>query len=276
MKRARQHWSLVFAGALTLAVAWSGAAWAQGILDTKHNLSAVAGSGANRSAGNQEIYLTAGTSEVCVFCHTPHGADTNVAAPLWNRAVTNTATYTMYSSPTLDSAPSAANMGVSLACLSCHDGTIAFDALRNLPGPGGYDANPLATGRNPAGWTWAGSIKTMNARGITDIAEGGTDLSNDHPIAMIYSAGRSPSSTSSDETTGFTTATLSGTRVWVSRAVPAPGAETITLPLYGTSVADGRVQCATCHDPHRKSSLFLRASNNDSSKLCRTCHLKDQ
>lgn len=273
MKPTRRHTLLAVTAALAVTLAWSGPGWGQGILDTKHNLSTTVGTGANRTAGAQEIYLTAGTTEVCVFCHTPHGADTTVSAPLWNRAVANTAGYTMYSSPTMDSSPSAANMGVSLACLSCHDGTIAFDALRNLPGPGGYDPAPVAGGRNPTGWVWNGGTKTMNGRGITQIAEGGTDLSNDHPIAMIYSAARSPSSTSTDETTGFTAAALNGTRLWVTRAVP--GAETISLPLYGASLADGRVQCATCHDPHRKATTFLRASNNDGSRLCRTCHLKD-
>jgi predicted CXXCH cytochrome family protein len=254
----------------------AGVGWAeaQGILDTKHNLSAVAGTGATRSAGNQEIYLTTGTAEVCVFCHTPHGADSAVKAPLWNRAVNVGTAYTMYSSPTLDSAPDQANMGVSLACLSCHDGTIAFDALRNLPGPGGYDPNPSASGRAPTGWTWQGGFKTMAGRGITEI---GTDLTNDHPIAMIYNDARSPSSLSQDETTGFTAATLSSSRVFVQRSVSVPSGSPIPakLPLFGTSVADARVQCASCHDPHTKTTTFLRVDNTQSSALCRTCHVKD-
>jgi predicted CXXCH cytochrome family protein len=255
----------------------AGVGWAeaQGILDTKHNLSAVGGTAANRTAGNQELYLTAGTAEICVFCHTPHGADTNVKAPLWNRAVTSS-TYTVYASPTMDSAPSsvAAEMGVSLACLSCHDGTVAFDALRNLPGPGGYDASPGTSGRNPTGWTWNSGKKDMTGRGITEI---GTDLSNDHPIAMIYSAAKSPSSTDQDETTGFTTATLNGSRVWVERTVTVPGQSSISakLPLFGTSTADARVQCASCHDPHSSMTTFLRVDNTKSSALCRTCHKKD-
>ena len=28
------------------------------------------------------------TSEICVFCHTPHGADTTAPAPLWNKVLT--------------------------------------------------------------------------------------------------------------------------------------------------------------------------------------------
>jgi len=268
MRRVAQL-GLVGVVAIGMLLAGVRAAQAQGILDTKHNLSTVAGTGANRTAGAQEIYVTAGTNEVCVFCHTPHGADTSVAAPLWNRRVANTTTYQMYTSPTLDSSPDANNMGVSLACLSCHDGTIAFDALRNLPGSGGYDPNAPR-----AGYTFNSGIIDMSNRGITRIAENGTDLRNDHPIAMVYNDARSPSSTSGDETTGFTTATTTNNgRVWVTRTI---GNEAINLPLYGTAVADARVQCASCHDPHRKSTTFLRVSSTDGSKLCLTCHRKDQ
>src|SRR3972149_11902096 len=50
-----------------------------------------------------------GTSEVCVFCHTPHGGATDVAggaAPLWNRNMTTVMNnnYTMYTSPNFDNA----------------------------------------------------------------------------------------------------------------------------------------------------------------------------
>jgi predicted CXXCH cytochrome family protein len=272
--------ALVLVAATAGLIAGSAGVEAQGILDTKHNLSALAGEGANRTPGNQEIYLsTGGVQEVCVFCHTPHGADTAVNAPLWNRAKTTVTTYQMYASPTMDSTPSntAANMGVSLACLSCHDGTVAFDALRNLPGPGGYSTNP-----GSAGWTWNLGINNMSTRGITNIGAGadGTgndDLRNDHPIAMIYNDARSPSSTSQDETTGFTPATSLLGRVFVERTGMTNPTPTVVpkLPLYGTAVADARVQCASCHDPHAKTTTFLRVDNSVGSALCRTCHKKD-
>ncbi|MFQ5897604.1 MAG: cytochrome c3 family protein [Candidatus Methylomirabilia bacterium] len=238
---------LVAAGALVLAAV--GGAWAQGILDTKHNLSTNAGTGANRAAGAQEIYLTAGTSEVCVFCHTPHGADTSVTAPLWNRAAITTTGYQLYTSPTLDATTSGPT-GVSAACLSCHDGTIAFDALRNLPGSGGFDANAPS-----ANWTWAGGITNMSGRGITLL---GTDLRDDHPVSMVYSDAKSPSSASgtNDHATGFTAA--------------ANGYVSGELPLYS-----GLVQCGTCHDPHRANTKTFLRKANDNSDLCLTCHKKN-
>src|SRR3972149_6300104 len=106
--------------------------WAvENVRMTKHNLSA-----------NTNIGAT-GTTEVCIFCHTPHGGDTTVgggSAPLWNRTVPTSGSYSqVYTSPNFDAIDSdTANKGkpkgVSLACLSCHDGTIAFDALANFGG----------------------------------------------------------------------------------------------------------------------------------------------
>ena len=244
-----------------LVVGMVGWAEAQGILNTRHNLSST--SGAASALGDIK---TAGTGEVCVFCHTPHGADTAVKAPLWNRAIsTNTSGYTMYNSATLDAAPDKNNMGVSLACLSCHDGSIAFDALRNMPGSGGYNPSPAAGG--VSNWTFTNAAsKTMPTDRVTNL---GTDLSNDHPVAMLYSDARSPSATSADETAGFyATATLSNGRVVVQNTSAAVNAQ---VPLY-----EGRVQCASCHDPHRSDTpTFLRVANDPGSKLCRTCHKKD-
>lgn len=253
MERIARSLFVVLASA-TLVLAGLAPAHAQGILNTRHNLAS--GVGASPSGDIK----TTGTNEVCVFCHTPHGADTTVKAPLWNRAI-STATYNMYNSATLDAVPSASNLGVSAACLSCHDGTIAFDALRNLPGSGGYDPNPAAGG--VTNWTFTNApTKMMPAGRITNL---GTDLSNDHPIAMVYTDARSPSSTSADEATGFYNTVTNGTKTWVENTTLSQ-----RVPLYET-----RVQCASCHDPHRSDTgTFLRYSNAE-SKLCRTCHRKD-
>ncbi len=93
--------------------------------------------------------------EVCVVCHTPHNASSNVI-PLWNHATT-TSTFTTYSSSTLNAAvgsPSAS----SKACLSCHDGTVAINSF------GGQIGN-----------------KFPYSSYIID-----PNLSNDHPVSFIY------------------------------------------------------------------------------------------
>ncbi len=112
-----------------------------GIVGSAHDFSAEAWSG----------------GRICIVCHTPHNADTSISeAPLWNHELT-TATFTLYSSPTLDATLGQPG-GASKLCLSCHDGTVAIDSF------GG------ATG----------------TEFITGAALLGTDLANDHPISFTY------------------------------------------------------------------------------------------
>ena len=86
------------------------------VRNTKHNLS-VSGPGPVRAVTE---------SQVCVFCHTPHGAENVPAAPLWNRQLSG-ATYTPYTSNSIDATDIAASPGgSSKLCLSCHDGTLAI------------------------------------------------------------------------------------------------------------------------------------------------------
>ncbi len=117
--------------------------------------------------------LSANGSQICVYCHTPHNANTSVAAPLWNRQ-SSAASYTMYTSATIVMTIAGTPQGVSLACLSCHDGTLAYNALIN---PG--DATNSGT--------MSGDHKI------------GPDLSNDHPISVTYNAAL--------DSAGFVTAT---------------------------------------------------------------------
>ncbi|MCP4217807.1 MAG: cytochrome c3 family protein [bacterium] len=102
------------------------------------------------------------TGELCITCHTPHNADTTVTdAPLWNHEVT-VATFTVYSSGTLNANDLGQPDGVSKLCLSCHDGSVALDSF------GG------TTGTNPLDPASSGFI--------------GTDLGNDHPVSFTYQA----------------------------------------------------------------------------------------
>jgi hypothetical protein len=103
-----------------------------------------------------------GTNEICVFCHTPHNAKSPQLAPLWNHAST-TATYTLYSSPTMDETPLQPR-SPSKSCLSCHDGTVATDSYGNRTGTNLMPGTP-------------GTPGSQNL---------GTDLSDDHPVSVYW------------------------------------------------------------------------------------------
>jgi predicted CXXCH cytochrome family protein len=72
----------------------------------------------------------------------------------------------MYSSATINGTVAATPSGVSLACLGCHDGTVAVNNLVNQPNLG-------STG-NP-------TFLTNASTALLD-----TDLRNDHPISITY------------------------------------------------------------------------------------------
>ncbi len=104
------------------------------------------------------------TTQVCVFCHTPHNASAAIPVVLWNHAPT-TATYTIYASATLKGTVSQPS-GVSKACLSCHDGSIAVNSLVNAPADGTAGTASLMTGA----------------------ARLGTNLQAHHPVSVTYRA----------------------------------------------------------------------------------------
>jgi hypothetical protein len=240
--------ALLAAMLLLIACAWLPApvADAQRISDvrgTRHNLGTT-GPGSTKAASG-------GTSEVCVFCHTPHGAtqqDQGGAAlrsPLWNRRVPAGTTYTPYTSSTLDAQSIAAGFdsqpgGSSKLCLSCHDGTLAIGNVNVLNGT----ANPTIpmVGTGPGGVMPPGEGTTT---GFTRFL--GTDLRNDHPISITFNAAlanrdgelRVPDA---QQRWPAGSGSVIGLR--------APGLKPL-LPLEATgSGGAGQVQCASCHDPH--------------------------
>jgi hypothetical protein len=278
------------AGVIALSLVASGSALA-GIASTKHNLSTTG------TAGN--VRMTAGTADICVFCHTPHAANLTVAAPLWNK--TNSGqTYTTYntaSSTTIDGSVLAVG-SVSLACLSCHDGTQAMDNIINAPGSGGLDGTGGgAGGRTAIGattivWDPAQSARVSAAGNMLSgtVAMLGIDLTNDHPIGIQYCGGGqttgAPAGACVD--TDFvapSNATINGQPVWwVNTAGGTAGRNKSDMILYTRTFTGGTgpsVECASCHDPHVEAgtgtvaagATFLRVSN-DGSAVCRACHNK--
>lgn len=249
-----------------------------GIAATKHNLGAT-GTGVNKT--------TAGTDEICVFCHTPHAADTTAPAPLWNKRLTTGATYSTYAtlnSSTIDGEILSVG-SISLACLSCHDGTQAMDNIINAPGSGGYDVT--GGGTNGLGYTWTGARVDANGKMInaaTTLAMLGSDLSNDHPIGIQYCGGgqtaASPTGACKDvDFVAPSNATINTNLVWWVDTTGGTGGtrDKTDMILYSrafTGATGPSVECGSCHDPHSSTNAtFLRVSNTGSG-VCLSCHVK--
>lgn len=216
---------------LVVALAMIGATAAMAaVVGSKHDIRAIAG--ATGTAGFA-------TGEVCVYCHTPHSANTDATVDLlWNKTyITATAGFTPYTSATSSVASAVSTKSpITRLCLSCHDGTFAVYAMGNPPNYGGY--------------------VTGNGAGSANIAPGGliignplltSDFSNDHPIGFDYATAVSLNPAGS-----------------LAPTLPA------TLPLQA-----GLMECSTCHNVHDSGGnahAFLRIPNTGSA-LCLTCHI---
>jgi predicted CXXCH cytochrome family protein len=247
----KHHTTLILSAIAVAALLIGGPARAQGIDGSDHDLATGVGD----------------NNEVCVYCHTPHAANVAIEAPLWNKPASG-ATYTTYDSTTIDGDILAVG-SVSIACLSCHDGTMSTDVVINAPGSGGV---------NPAGVALRGGNQFLS-----EPQNLGTDLTNDHPIGVQY-GGFDPGSGQIDpdfinSTNGLQVATINNVqRWWVdTEATPNASRDKTDMILYTRDNAGANqpfVECASCHDPHNNvTGTFLRISNANSA-VCQACHVK--
>lgn len=142
--------------------------------------------------------------------------------------------------------------GLSLACLSCHDGVNADNDkhdLVNAPGPGGIpDTTSWPNCDRCHTWQGGGSSGSLSPSFII-----GTNLGDDHPISMPYP-------TPAQDPQFNTPPNLQ--KGW-------GGNLPNDVKLYS-----GKVECPSCHNVHDPNIVpFLRKSNSGSA-LCKTCHIK--
>lgn len=202
--------------------------YSQGLLNSHHDFT-----GSSWSGG-----------EACRPCHTPHNANMVVPdSPLWNHEVT-TATFQVYSSPTLNSTPGQPT-GFSKLCLSCHDGTVAIE--------------------NHGSYTDGTSYVTWG--NVT------TDLRDDHPISFEYST----SLATADGGLHDPASTPSGLGGTIAEDLLQSGYLQCTS-CHDPHISRNTQGCIGCHQMHGGGGmvtvdLSLRISN-DGSALCLTCHDK--
>lgn len=243
----------------------SGMASGVSIMGSKHDFSALSPEvGASYFAGNFDAPAGSPIIETCVFCHTPHSA--SAAGFLWNRtnpSAPSVTGYTMYTSATLTMINmGTAPTGLTLMCMSCHDGvtSIAVNTLVNAPYPatspgqvvpafaGAYDQIGDVYWPNlTTNFQWGANIGNLTPPGTYGTV---ANLSDDHPVSFAWVPG-------------------------------IPGINEPVNPLSGSwagaaalKLFNGRMECSTCHDVHDSANPpFLRMSNNNSN-MCIACHIK--
>lgn len=261
--------------------------------NTRHNLTQRQTSGGGPSGTMMDPYRN-DYQQVCVYCHTPHAANQNINAPLWNRTA-RTTTYTLYTQQTLsqDTTQPGPN---SLTCLSCHDGQTAVDSIVNMPGSGGYNPalalNPssatantlLGTWNNPSGTKASvhlglkdGECLACHSPGAGFVGAGatdftafaiGTDLTNDHPVGVKLPTGAD---------WNVPSGTYRNIRFFDTDGNGRPDKSELRFYDSGQGF---EVECASCHDPHGVPGTtanflptFLRVTP-EGSRICLTCHVK--
>lgn len=253
---------------------------ANGIMLSRHNL-----------GGFGRVLKTSATTQVCVFCHTPHHSNTG-ANPLWNRSLANSINYIGYGTTIAGTTVNQADLGGStLACLSCHDGATTFDSLVNAPGQGGV----VPGGDTTKNWSFEmpsygfqnvsfdhfgndttpnvicngchGSFPGFATSDTVQRLSLGFDLSNDHPVSVPYSASSKaslrPKSTvialinlSAGLSTGVggeTAAYLTNNLSQNRWAVSGFISSTATI---GSLLRNNKVECSSCHDPHFRNLSY--------------------
>jgi Zn-finger protein len=197
----------------------------------------------------------------CSTCHSAHHTDSAQTVPLWNHANTTSA-LAPYASPSMDATVATGGpFGATLACLSCHDGTVAIN--QGASGLLGTEAEMIDSGA---------VIDHLNVT---------------HPVAFTYDAALATADGElenpdtykiGDAKTGLTVTTAPVPTSWAGTS------------LTGKTIKDGLMNgsnvmhCSTCHDVHRMSGssatsgILAKLSSTDAdgrgSTLCRTCHKK--
>ncbi len=194
--------------------------------------------------------------DICAYCHTPHGANLGPTgpAPIWNKGTSPT-TFEMYGTTIAGTNTANQPTNQSLACLSCHDGVSAMNAVVNAPGSGyqgRFSANPLLAGTYLLNGNGDQTVDIMEQ--IPTKAVGFDGFKNDHPISIKYNEGR-----------GSLRPTTTNLTNWL-------GASKIADLLRGPN--KDTVECASCHDPHNNYNSLYRRTSQAGSGLCFGCHDK--
>lgn len=195
-------------------------------------------------------------NSVCGPCHQPHHADSRVI-PLWGHT-TSQGPWIMYNTNNVPvsrmvAIPSATPTGISLACLSCHDGTVAVNSF-------------------------GGTLVGGTASFITNRANLGSDLTHTHPISFTYDENLVGEGPGRDKNLHLITDPV----LTPSSGTFVPGNDMTVQGFLLTG--NKKVECSSCHDVHNQEGTPYSLTSNPKlvkilgtqagrgSLLCRSCH----
>jgi hypothetical protein len=237
--------------ALGAAMALAPSVGKASIIGTAHDFSLNTNYWVGGVAGGDPAVSHSSTN-VCGECHTIHHAQSALNGPLF----IHTPSINIGAFKTYDQAGSAtfpSTLGItlgpgSLACLSCHDGSVAINSTTDVNGNQAYSGGGNS---NNAVFIKASAIVTEGASG--------NDLTHMHPIGVNYASAFGA---------------LPGQIQSTANTFSAPGSPTVASVLKA-----GQVECSTCHDIHatigatagKTTGIYTIASGQ---ALCLGCHNK--
>jgi predicted CXXCH cytochrome family protein len=223
------------------------------LIDAQHDF------GFEFTSDSSNIDPTDKYNHVCVFCHTPN-VTKNKDISSWNRNNISK-TFAVYGSSFGDKTSQNIQGSVSMACLGCHDGTLAKDRFTNIDISQSHHKQilyPIGEASNNSSDTTATSVPCAFCQSLAEYLkseEGHSGAGSHsrysydvHPVSVMY-----PN--------------------------PSKGLEFHIPPdiqrgWQNMKLFDGKVECASCHDIHSSTKPpFLRISNRG-SRLCKICHDK--
>lgn len=177
---------------------------------------------------------------LCVFCHTPHGSNSDYSGnTIWDETLSiNETTYIVYNKEGVTVADEV-NTNSSKACLSCHDGVSAVNSS--------FESMDMDS-----------SFGSTN-----DSVHEASVFEKGHPISVEYNEERASLNPANGN---FGAGTKGYSMTWNT----PDGSQNISSVLR-----NNKVECSSCHDPHLgENQTFLRVKSNERSYLCRGCHAK--
>ena len=192
-----------------------------------------------------------GSTNVCGECHTIHHAQSAANGPLFIHSPSaNIGSFKTYDQAGSATFPSSLGITLgpgSLACLSCHDGSVAINSTTDASGNVSYVG------------TTNGTQVFIKSSAIVTEGASGNDLTHMHPIGVNYDAAY---------------AALPGQLNLESATFIANGS-----PTVGSVLKNHQVECSTCHDIHatigatagKTTGIYTIASGQN---LCLGCHIK--